>query len=275
MSRSDAAATDVRILSAAYILALALLLANDHILKYAYAGVLTGKLSDFAGLFAFGVFVSATSPRNARALCCGIALLFAAWKSPLSQPAIELWNAAFAQRIDRVVDYSDLIAIAVLPIAARSAETARRAASHRPAVLFIAVVSLFAFAGTSLVRYSADVPSDPASRLIAEARSAEQLAAKLESCGYRAHLFSIPTEEGRETFITVSMRTLTTKPTRDITLHGSVGLANGGVTIEFDTVDIFRQTKPIVVHPYVAEAIGRIRDCLAKGNTGTSTQAPN
>ena len=269
MLKSNEAATGVKLVSAAYIVALVLLLTNDHILKYAYPGLFTGKLSDFAGLFAFAVFASAISPCRAWAICCGIGFVFAVWKSPLSQPAIELWNAAFNQQMDRVVDYSDLIALAVLPIAASSAETARRAASHRLIVLFIAFVSFFAFAGTSLVRYSGDVPADPAVRLITVSSSAEDLTAKLESCGYRTHLFSIPTENGPKTFITVSMRTLTTKPKRDVTLHGSVGAAHSGVTIEFDTIDIFRQTTPIVVDPFAAEAALRIRDCLANGNNGT------
>jgi hypothetical protein len=269
MPRSNEAATAVKLVSAAYIVAIVLLLTNDHILKYAYPGSFTGKLSDFAGLFAFAVFASAIAPRHARAICCGIAIIFTAWKSPISQPAIELWNTAFNQQIDRVVDYSDLIALAVLPVSASLAQTARRASSQRPAVLFIAFVSFFAFAGTSLVRYSGNVPSDPAVRLIAASASAEQLAAKLESCGYRTHLFSIPTENGPKTFITVSMRTLTTKPKRDVTLHGSVGSANGGVTVEFDTIDIFRQTTPTVVDPFAAEAALRIHECLAKGNTGT------
>ncbi|MCP4580716.1 MAG: hypothetical protein GY839_03815 [candidate division Zixibacteria bacterium] len=42
-----------------FLLALALLLLNDHLLKAAYPGWLTGKLSDFAGLFVMAVFAYA------------------------------------------------------------------------------------------------------------------------------------------------------------------------------------------------------------------------
>jgi hypothetical protein len=43
------------------ILAMALLVVNDHVLKAAYPGLVTGKLSDFAGLVFFPLLLAAAS----------------------------------------------------------------------------------------------------------------------------------------------------------------------------------------------------------------------
>jgi hypothetical protein len=42
------------------LLALLLTFANDHYFKYAFPGVLTGKISDFSGLFYFPLFMCGT-----------------------------------------------------------------------------------------------------------------------------------------------------------------------------------------------------------------------
>jgi hypothetical protein len=102
-----------------FLVALMLLIANDLYLKDHYANWLTGKLSDFSGLYVFTQFV---------ATCFGVrivwsavvsAVLFAAWKSPLVTPLIELANQHSALQFHRTIDYSDLLALAVLPLAVR------------------------------------------------------------------------------------------------------------------------------------------------------------
>lgn len=102
-----------------FLVALALLLANDLYLKHHYANWLTGKLSDFSGLYVFAQFI---------ATCLGVrivwsafvsAVLFTAWKSPLVTPLIELANQYSALQFHRTIDYTDLIALAVLPLAVR------------------------------------------------------------------------------------------------------------------------------------------------------------
>ena len=47
-----------------FIAALLLLLLNDYVLKYSFPGWLTGKLSDFAGLFVFVSFLYACLPKR-------------------------------------------------------------------------------------------------------------------------------------------------------------------------------------------------------------------
>ncbi|MGB5510769.1 MAG: hypothetical protein WBM87_03575 [Woeseiaceae bacterium] len=46
-----------------------------------------------------------------------LVLSFAFWKSPFSQALIDLINAVTAAKIGRVVDYSDILAFAVIPFA--------------------------------------------------------------------------------------------------------------------------------------------------------------
>jgi hypothetical protein len=138
------------LLTPIYIGAVAVLVLNDHVLKHAVPGFVTGKLSDFAGLFAFAVFLSVAIRRQIVAIHAAIAIAFVAWKSPLSDPLIGVWNATLLLRIGRVVDYSDLVALSVLPlsmaylrrewwgIAPRAARTA-----------MMAVISLVVFTATS------------------------------------------------------------------------------------------------------------------------------
>jgi hypothetical protein len=134
--------------STGFLTGLALLLANDFVLKRAYPALLTGKLSDFAGLFVFSLFCTAVWPRRSREICVATAMAFAWWKSPLSQPAIDHWNSAFAYHIARVIDATDLIALAALPVSAtyarRLSTRTTNAAHHR----LMPLVSLLAFGGS-------------------------------------------------------------------------------------------------------------------------------
>ena len=65
--------------SPAFITALALLVVNDFALKGLFHNALTGKVSDFAGLFALTLFVATLWPRHARIAgrchCCGVRAL--------------------------------------------------------------------------------------------------------------------------------------------------------------------------------------------------------
>src|SRR2546421_8453980 len=111
--------------SPGFIVALAILLANDLWWKAAYGNWLTGKLSDFAGLFVVVVLATAFRPAYGRATGLAIAVAFVLWKSPLSQPLIDGWNAVAPYRIARVVDYTDLLALAVIPLGRRYTVRAR------------------------------------------------------------------------------------------------------------------------------------------------------
>src|SRR3954468_16878303 len=92
--------------SPAYLASVLLLFLNDFSFKQAWPCWFTGKLSDFAGLFAFSVFTLVIWPARANAI--GVALAFAFWKSPLAQPLNDTWNALVPYLISRVVDYTDL-----------------------------------------------------------------------------------------------------------------------------------------------------------------------
>lgn len=107
--------SDVRFVLAVVVLAL-----NDHLLKHSWPCWFTGKLSYVVGLFAFGWFWVALIPHRRRAVLIAIAVLFAWWKSPLSQSTIDAWNDVGPWTIGRVVDASDLLALPVLLLVRRA-----------------------------------------------------------------------------------------------------------------------------------------------------------
>lgn len=104
------------LLSIDFILALVLLFLNDNLFKYSAPNFITGKLSDFAGLYLFPLFVNIFI-RDKPKVYLGTALLFIIWKSSLSQPFIDYWNNISSYHIDRIVDYTDLMALSMLPLA--------------------------------------------------------------------------------------------------------------------------------------------------------------
>jgi len=118
-----------------FLLALGILLVNDHYLKAAYPGWLTGKLSDFAGLFVLAVFIYAVAGRYLQSvgargrtsttkttrslitLHLAIAVSFVVWKIA----PVELIFTTINKLVDiplpgRVKDPTDLIALAILPL---------------------------------------------------------------------------------------------------------------------------------------------------------------
>ena len=149
------ARTTALLTSPAFLLALALLLLNDWVLKAAVGSWWTGKLSDFAGLFAFAVFWSALFPSRARTVVTITAAAFVLWKSPASTPALDAWNAVVPWPLAREVDYSDWIALLALAPAYRVATAPRvppALAWRRTGAMAIAMLSVFAFAATSVRR---------------------------------------------------------------------------------------------------------------------------
>lgn len=102
------------LLNPIFILAVGLLLLNDFYLKYTYGNFLTGKLSDFVGLFLFPYFLSSLSIKRTKTFYYGTAFLFLFWKSEFSQEIIN-WIRTMGIGVNRVVDYSDLLALSILP----------------------------------------------------------------------------------------------------------------------------------------------------------------
>ncbi len=131
------------LLSPGFVIALLLLLANDFLFKLVFQNDLTGKLSDFAGLFACALFWTALFPRHRKAIHVSVAVGFTFWKSDLSQPMIDMWNVLPLFKVARIIDYSDLLALSVLPVAYRYCKTKPRSVwSFRFAPQMIAVVAV-------------------------------------------------------------------------------------------------------------------------------------
>jgi hypothetical protein len=138
------------LLSPGFLLALLLLILNDHVLKYTFHNSLTGKLSDLVGLFAFSVFWLALFDRQkSREILVVIGVLFFVWKTELSEPFIHLINGISPLDFDRVVDYSDLCALLMLPVASWYVKVALPLVSSQMAPIGIGVLSLVAFVATS------------------------------------------------------------------------------------------------------------------------------
>ena len=134
-----------------FIAAVALLLLNDVVLKRVFANWITGKLSDFAGLWALAYFLIAVTAcrRHFVALALGAAFIW--WKSPASGSFIALWNSAAWPAIGRTVDASDLVALVVLlmlPSASRQCVATRPAQPRRIVNALIALFAMVAFVAT-------------------------------------------------------------------------------------------------------------------------------
>ncbi len=136
------------LISPLYLSALGLLLLNDFLLKRTCPGFVTGKLSDFAGLFSLGVFLLVCTRKTASLFA--LALCFVVWKLPLSDTMIQAWNSATGLTIGRTVDPTDLIALVILPLAAFFYRTADAGEVVRRGWCTLSLmVSLFAFTATS------------------------------------------------------------------------------------------------------------------------------
>jgi hypothetical protein len=129
--------------------AIALLVVNDHVLKAAWPGALTGKLSDVAGLAFFPLLLAAVAQQVRPALrlrptvaACALltALVFAAIKvwplagdayrvglGALQWPARALWNVLAGQGVPGLAlvrltpDATDLLALPAVLLAVRLA----------------------------------------------------------------------------------------------------------------------------------------------------------
>lgn len=130
-------------------IALAILLLNDFILKDLYGNWLTGKLSDFAGLFVFSLFFIAFFSKYRQVVLYVTGILFIFWKSPFSQPSINFWNSLSIFSIQRVVDYTDLFALLVLPLAGLYSKIVSKAPELKFNPILPMMVACLAFVATS------------------------------------------------------------------------------------------------------------------------------
>jgi len=104
------------ILNFIFLFCIVVLFLNDHVFKYAYANWLTGKLSDISGIIILPLLLVFVFPKLKYLSLLLSALFFVYWKSPASQPAIDWYNEFAPIEITRVVDYTDLYVLALLPL---------------------------------------------------------------------------------------------------------------------------------------------------------------
>ena len=104
------------LLNFVFLFCLLTLLFNDHYLKYEYSSWLTGKLSDMVGIILLPLLLAFIFPKLKQHSTWISAILFAFWKSSFSQPLIEFYNQIGFLQTSRVIDFTDLYVLALLPI---------------------------------------------------------------------------------------------------------------------------------------------------------------
>jgi len=129
------------VLSPWFIGALTLLICNDLWWKASYSNALTGKLSDLSGVLVLGLLFNLISDRNRKLNALFVVVFFTFWKSPLSEGLIVAWNSLPVFNVERVVDYSDLIAFIGLPVITH----VRFAALNKPSPWLFGTLLGFAF----------------------------------------------------------------------------------------------------------------------------------
>jgi hypothetical protein len=139
--------------SPAFIASVALLAANDFALKSLFHNALTGKLSDFAGLFALTLFVATLWPHHRRLAAWAIATSFTFWKTSYAEPLIEALNAVAPFAFGRTVDLTDLIAVPMIPLAAWAAPHLKPWPLRRMLQSGLAALAALVFTATSLPQY--------------------------------------------------------------------------------------------------------------------------
>ncbi|MEP1488720.1 MAG: hypothetical protein ABJK28_09860 [Algibacter sp.] len=137
-----------------FLVSIFLLLINDLYLKYEYHNYLTGKLSDFVGLFAFPYFFSSFFPKKVKPIYIFSGILFVFWKSEFSQPIFNFAHS-YGIGINRTVDYSDLISLLILPISYIywNWDFEQFIQPNKILKSIIIGISYFAFVATSLPRH--------------------------------------------------------------------------------------------------------------------------
>lgn len=142
-----------------FLIGLLLLLANDFYFKYAYPSFVTGKLSDFAGLFIFPYFFSVFFQKNAKIVYAVTALYFTYWKLEISQPYIDWLSSVTHLPFYRIVDVTDLIALLILPVSYNyfRKEWIIPAKGNLAIQMIIILISCFSFVATKVAREELEV----------------------------------------------------------------------------------------------------------------------
>lgn len=134
--------------SIGFILALTILLLNDFYFKIYYGNWLTGKLSDFAGLFVFPLFWTILFPKLKDKIYFASAIIFIYWKTVYSETLLEIINQLSIIKLNRVVDLTDLLALLILPFSySYHHKGNKNFITINP--IFIVILTSFSFIATS------------------------------------------------------------------------------------------------------------------------------
>jgi hypothetical protein len=183
--------------SPAFIAALALLVLNDFALKPLFHNALTGKLSDFAGLFALTLFATTLWPRCRRLAAVVIGASFTFWKTSWVEPLIDLLNVALPFTVGRTVDVTDLVALPMIPLAVWVAPRIRPWPLPTALRFGLAAFALVAFTATSRARYVARDTMDVTKTVAVDEASVQALFDGIaDERGLRCEV-CVPLSEGR------------------------------------------------------------------------------
>ncbi len=236
-----------------YLVALTTLLINDFWLKRLYPGAITGKLSDFAGVFAIAVFFAALMPRRAESICIAVGTLFVLWKLPQTTPLIDAWNRLDIFPVGRVADLTDIVALLVLPFV--PSYVRRPPSPQRAAAIPVACLSLFAFAATSPARVMLSVPPDDPLAAMQFRMSLSEFTARLERCGME------PSASERSISIWYDSRVGGLK--REARAAAEVKQIDDSIQVSVSHITVLRQIGPVDEQPFRDELLQKIRGCVA------------
>jgi hypothetical protein len=132
-----------------FLLSVTVLIINDWFLKQNFNNFLTGKLSDFAGLFAFPFLLSIIIPHRKKHIHIATAFLFILWKSNLSEPLIDFINY-IGLPVYRTRDITDNIALVSLFASYYTSGLNSNLIKKRHILNMILIVSSISFVATTL-----------------------------------------------------------------------------------------------------------------------------
>ena len=136
-----------------FLIGLCLLLLNDFVFKYAFSNPITGKLSDFAGLFIFPFFFAALFPRWIKSIYILTIAIFIYWNSELSSGLIHFLEDS-GLLLHRTIDPTDFIAFIVLPLSYFYFinQSSKKITRRKISLAFISFISMFSFVATTVPR---------------------------------------------------------------------------------------------------------------------------
>lgn len=135
-----------------FVISLGVLILNDWFFKEAFHNELTGKLSDLAGVIVLLLFLNFLQDKYKLLNACIVVLFFIYWKSPLSSSLILVFNDLGLYRINRVVDYWDLLVLFVIPVVYKIEFKPKVLSKKQPIIIGLSISTVFALCSTSQIK---------------------------------------------------------------------------------------------------------------------------